>query len=116
MNSAEHEEMPPENAAPAAFQKVGSLTALRTGGNFAVSVSGKRLALFAVGDLVVATQGRCPHAKGPLQEGTITAETLTCPWHGYTFSLETGACDDDPDLLLARYDVRIDGDDILVRV
>ncbi len=114
MNEA-HPDAAPASADTASFQKAGSLRALRSGGNVCVSLEGKRVALFAVGDAVIATEGRCPHAKGPLHEGSITAETLTCPWHGYTFSLQTGTCDDDPDLLLARYDVRIDDDDIYVR-
>jgi nitrite reductase (NADH) small subunit len=39
---------------------------------------------------------------------------LTCPWHGWTFDLRTGTCDEDPDLTLELYPVRIDGDDIVV--
>jgi nitrite reductase (NADH) small subunit len=115
MSDSEHETAPVSDAGSAKFQKVGSLASLRSAGSFGVTIAGRRLAIFAVGHSVVATQGRCPHAKGPLHEGSITAEALTCPWHGYTFSLETGTCDDDPDLLLMRYDVHIDGDDILVR-
>jgi nitrite reductase (NADH) small subunit len=99
-----------------AFHRAGSLSALRNDGNFAAIVAGRRIALFSVDGAVVATQGRCPHAKGPIHEGDITKDTLTCPWHGYTFSLLTGACDDDPDLVLERYEVRIDGDNILVRL
>jgi nitrite reductase/ring-hydroxylating ferredoxin subunit len=115
MSDVEHETPVSAGDTPS-FQRVGSLSALRSGGNFAVTVAGRRVAVFRVDDAVVATQGRCPHAKGPIHEGDVTAGTLTCPWHGYTFSLSTGACDDDPDLILERYEVHIDGDDILVRL
>ena len=98
------------------FRRVGSLAALSRDGNFSTIVEGHRIAVFRVGEQVVATQGFCPHAKGPLHEGDITDETLTCPWHGYTFNLVDGKCDDDPDLVLLRYEVRVDGDDILVRM
>lgn len=33
----------------------------------------------------------CPHAFGPLDESAIDKDgTLTCPWHGYQFNVETG--------------------------
>lgn len=34
----------------------------------------------------------CPHLLGPLPECPAADGTLTCPWHGYRFDLETGAC------------------------
>jgi nitrite reductase (NADH) small subunit len=115
MNEARQETLTPDPGTPS-FQRVGSLSTLRSGGNFAVTVAGCRVAVFGVDGAVVATQGRCPHAKGPIHEGQVSGGTLTCPWHGYTFDLSTGACDDDPDLTLERYEVRVDGDDILVRL
>jgi nitrite reductase (NADH) small subunit len=111
MSAAESET--PHSDAPS-LQRVGSLAALRSGGNFAVTIAGRRVAVFNVDGEVVATQGRCPHAKGPIHEGDVAGRTLTCPWHGYAFNLDTGACDDDPDLVLERYAVQVDGDDILV--
>jgi nitrite reductase (NADH) small subunit len=108
------------DAAPRAeahdFQRAGSLSSLHDNGAFAAIVAGRCVAVFKVGGSVVATQGRCPHARGPIHEGEIVGEMLTCPWHGYTFSLRTGSCDDDPSLSLERYEVRVAGDDILVRV
>jgi nitrite reductase (NADH) small subunit len=108
----------PEPAASNAptLQRVGSLAKLRSSGNFAANVAGRRLAVFSVQGDVVVTPARCPHAKGPIQDGIVEADILTCPWHGYTFNLRTGACDDDPDLVLQRFDVHIVGDDILVNI
>ncbi|MEQ1505076.1 MAG: Rieske 2Fe-2S domain-containing protein, partial [Myxococcota bacterium] len=31
-----------------------------------------------------------PHAGGPLGEGQLDGCTLTCPWHGWSYDLETG--------------------------
>jgi nitrite reductase/ring-hydroxylating ferredoxin subunit len=36
---------------------------------------------------------RCPHAGGPLAQGTIEAGFLVCPWHGREYDLRTGACE-----------------------
>ncbi len=34
----------------------------------------------------------CPHLLGPLQDADLSQGQLTCPWHGYRFSLDNGAC------------------------
>ncbi|MDB5714881.1 MAG: nitrogen-fixing NifU protein [Sphingomonadales bacterium] len=89
---------------------------LRSGKPMKATVEGQKVAIFAVGDDVVATNGRCPHAHGPLHNGEVEGTTLTCPWHGWTFDLRSGVCDEDPELVLERYDVVVEGDDILVRI
>ena len=38
--------------------------------------------------------GMCPHQGGPLNEGLLGENTLTCPWHGCTFELDQGICTD----------------------
>ncbi|MFP5496398.1 Rieske (2Fe-2S) protein [Pseudomonas sp. 32A] len=98
------------------FRRVGSVVALRGGEPVAGIVDGQAVAVFVVQDAVIATAGICPHAEGPLHEGIVEGHLLTCPWHGWQFNLQTGGCEDDPCINLARYEVRIDGDDILVRV
>jgi nitrite reductase/ring-hydroxylating ferredoxin subunit/uncharacterized membrane protein len=40
---------------------------------------------------VVALADRCPHRGGPLHEGEVGENTITCPWHGSRFCLEDGA-------------------------
>lgn len=49
-------------------------------------------ALYTVGDRVVASQSFCPHLEGPLFQGTQSGTEITCPWHGWRFSLEDGRC------------------------
>jgi nitrite reductase (NADH) small subunit len=99
-----------------AFHRAASLAALRSSGSLAATVAGRAVALFAVADAVIATSGRCPHNRGPLHEGDIDGMTLTCPWHGYGFDLRTGACAEDPALVLERFEVHVEGDDVLVRL
>ncbi len=39
----------------------------------------------------VAHSAVCPHLLGPLSEGEIDDEgTITCPWHGYKFDVQSG--------------------------
>ena len=48
-----------------------------------------------------AIAATCPHAGGPLEEGEVSGKTVTCPWHGSSFDLDTGAVINGP----AVYDV-----------
>lgn len=38
-----------------------------------------------------ATQAKCTHRGGPLNEGKLEGSTVTCPWHGAQFNVCTGA-------------------------
>ncbi|MCB2116437.1 MAG: nitrite reductase small subunit NirD [Rhodobacteraceae bacterium] len=44
----------------------------------------------AEGDRLFAISDRCPHKGGPLSEGIVHGDKVTCPLHNWVFSLETG--------------------------
>jgi nitrite reductase/ring-hydroxylating ferredoxin subunit len=95
--------------------RVGSLAAVERGEpTLATLPDGRDVALFLCHGKVVATQGQCPHAQGPISEGWVEEGVLTCPWHGWTFDLDTGACLEDDSVVIHRFQVRIDGDDVSV--
>jgi len=48
-------------------------------------------AVFNVAGSFCATQAKCTHRGGPLNEGTLDGSTVTCPWHGTQFNVCTGA-------------------------
>src|SRR3989442_11809141 len=56
-----------------------------------VNVVGREIAIFNLGDRVLAVDGRCPHKGGPLAEGIVTGDTVVCPLHAWKISLETGS-------------------------
>jgi nitrite reductase/ring-hydroxylating ferredoxin subunit len=41
-------------------------------------------------DVVYALKETCSHAAGPLSEGELKGDTITCPWHFSTFRLSDG--------------------------
>ena len=59
----------------------------------------------------------CPHEGGPLGEGHLEGECVTCPWHNTRFEIKSGKAiegvTDDP---VPTCDVRIEGDDVQVRL
>jgi len=68
------------------------------------------------GDLY-AVQGTCSHEYFELDNGFLTAGTLTCALHLSRFDLENGEPLDPPaELPLAVYEVVIEGDRILIEV
>lgn len=48
-------------------------------------------ALYRVEGRCYATANACPHRGGPLGEGALEAHVVTCPWHGWTWDVRTGA-------------------------
>ncbi len=41
------------------------------------------IALFNIDGHIYALDNTCPLAGGPLGEGSIEGEDVTCPWHGW---------------------------------
>ena len=59
----------------------------------------------------------CPHHGAPLSEGVLCDGRLRCPWHQTVFDAATGNLLDPPSLdRLAHYEVRVEGDDVIVSI
>ena len=56
----------------------------------AVALAGRDLALFNLGDQVLATDNRCPHQGGPLCDGIVTGTAVVCPLHAWKIDLTSG--------------------------
>jgi nitrite reductase/ring-hydroxylating ferredoxin subunit len=61
-----------------------------------VSIPGRDIALFRIGDEVFALDDQCPHKGAPLSAGHVEDGCVTCPFHGWHFDVRTGACADVP--------------------
>jgi nitrite reductase/ring-hydroxylating ferredoxin subunit len=73
------------------FTKVATTGQLPPGKALCVEHAGESVALFNVGGKIYALGDTCTHVGGPLSEGEVEGTTVTCPWHGATFDLATGA-------------------------
>jgi nitrite reductase/ring-hydroxylating ferredoxin subunit len=83
----------------------------------AVDAGGKRIALFNVDGTYHAIDDTCTHEGGPLSEGMLVGEEVTCPWHGAVFNVTSGAVLGPPAPRdVAHYAVRVTGDDIEVEL
>jgi nitrite reductase (NADH) small subunit len=52
---------------------------------------GRPIAVFRTGnDAVFALIDECPHRNGPLSEGIVSGNTVTCPLHNWSIELSNG--------------------------
>jgi 3-phenylpropionate/trans-cinnamate dioxygenase ferredoxin component len=99
------------------FIKVAHLDDLEDGDLMAVEVDGEPVCLAKVEGEVFAFTDNCTHISGPLDEGELDGDVLTCPWHGAQFNVRTGKVLRGPARQdIQTYAVRVDNDDILVSI
>lgn len=76
-----------------------------------------RIALSYSNGVFGAISGTCNHAAGPLGDGTLDGEYVTCPWHHWKYHRVKG--EGEPgyeEECVPRYDVRIEGGRVLVNL
>ncbi len=73
---------------------LGSRLVERAAGNIAVFRTGA--------ESVFALLDRCPHKGGPLSQGIVHGETVTCPLHSWQIDLSSGQAKA-PDVGCARH-------------
>ncbi|MGI0019549.1 MAG: Rieske 2Fe-2S domain-containing protein [Nitrososphaera sp.] len=76
------------------YQKVANKKDLKEGGLLKVEPEGKPIVLAMVGGRVYAIDAVCTHQGGPLEEGNLEGNNLTCPWHYAVFDVRSGNVSD----------------------
>lgn len=72
------------------------------------------IALFRTGPAeVFAASNSCPHKGGPLADGIVHGQKVTCPLHNWVFDLNTGEAQGE-DARIATYPVRIEAGRVLL--
>jgi nitrite reductase/ring-hydroxylating ferredoxin subunit len=98
------------------FIKIASTSDLPAGRAIMVEVSGRTIAVFNVNGALYALDNTCMHRGGPLGEGFVDQNNLTvqCPWHGWVYSLASGASPMDSMAKVETFDVRVEGEDVKI--
>jgi nitrite reductase [NAD(P)H] small subunit len=76
----------------------------------AVLLGDREVALFNLGDRVLATDNTCPHKGGPLCDGIVTGDSVVCPLHAWRVNLESGCVERGPagkDHCVSTYPTRV---------
>jgi nitrite reductase/ring-hydroxylating ferredoxin subunit len=98
------------------FVKMATLDELPPGSAKEVEHEGRIYAIFNVGGTLQVLDGICPHQGGPLAEGLVEGTIVTCPWHGWQFDLQSGTMPTGSRIKQAVFEVKIEGQDVLVAV
>jgi nitrite reductase/ring-hydroxylating ferredoxin subunit len=79
-------------------------------------VNGERILIANVGGELFAMRATCNHMAGPLDEGTLEGNVVTCPLHGSKWDVKTGSLVEFVRPLPPEqtYVVTVKGDEILV--
>jgi nitrite reductase (NADH) small subunit len=56
----------------------------------------------------------CLHRGGPLGQGMIEGSKVVCPWHGWAWDTKTGAAEQNPNMKVAVYPLKIENGDVLI--
>jgi len=72
-----------------------------------ITVSDNEVLLSRFGEKVTCYQNSCAHMGMPLDMGSVENGVLTCPHHGFEFSLESGECHTAPEVQLHTHGVRV---------
>jgi nitrite reductase/ring-hydroxylating ferredoxin subunit len=77
-------------------------------------VDGKNIALANVGGTIYAIDNVCLHRGGPLGQGVLAGNVVTCPWHGWEYDVTSGKITQNPAVGVNCYKVEVRGEDIFV--
>ena len=87
------------------------------GAGIGVTVQGREVALFRIGDAVFATDAFCTHGQARLCEGFIEGGEVECPLHQGRFDLHSGAATCAPATEAVKtFPVRIEGGRVFVSI
>lgn len=82
-----------------------------------VQAGGQGIAILNIGGSYYAIENTCPHRGGPLSEGAIAGDEVTCPWHGSRFNIKTGVVITPPARQgVKSFPVRTAGEDVEVEI
>jgi len=99
-----------------AFVCVAKATDLAPGQIREIQLQGTTIAVANVGGQFHAISNTCLHRGGPLGQGSLQGNVVTCPWHGWSFDVTSGRVSGSQTAGVACYPVELRGGDVYVDV
>lgn len=79
-------------------------------------VGDREIAVFLSGGQYYALDDYCPHMGESLGRGQVRDGAVVCDRHLWAFNLHDGSCADVPTLKAQTFEVRVQGEEVQVRV
>src|SRR5436309_15566504 len=98
------------------FVTVARVGEIPDGQGQAFAVSGLMVTVFNEGGKFSAIDDFCPHMGASLAGGYLEAGIVTCPWHAWRFCIHDGKWCDNPKVKIDAFEVRLEGEDVQVKV
>jgi NAD(P)H-dependent nitrite reductase small subunit len=98
------------------FMRVAKISEISPGKSKLIDVEGRPIAIYNAGGTFYATDNYCPHKGGPLHEGVLMGNMVICPWHSWTFDVTNGKCLTNPIAKVSCFQIKVEGDDLLLEV
>ena len=98
------------------FVTVARVGDIPSGKGKQVTVHERWVGLFNLNGEYHALDNICLHRGGPLGQGQIHEGRVVCPFHLWEFDCRTGEYEYDPAKRVASYEVKLEGDEILLQV
>jgi nitrite reductase/ring-hydroxylating ferredoxin subunit/multimeric flavodoxin WrbA len=116
MNEDEDEKIDISNSS---YRYVGLTSDIQKGSSESFSIKTEEgqnieIAIFNLDGTYYAISNSCIHKGGPLSKGFLDGDIVTCPWHGWKYSLKTGKSPHKGGDSVNSYPVKIIGDKIYV--
>lgn len=89
---------------------------IRPGKSKVVEVGGRSIAIFNLEGRYYAIENVCPHRAGPVGEGELEGEIVTCPWHGWQFDIRTGVSPHNPAAKVNIYPVVVEAGELKLSI
>lgn len=100
-----------------AFLKAAKVSEIPPGRSKVVEVGDEDVAVCNVEGKIYVIANVCTHDDGPLGDGYLLGDEIECPRHGARFNVRTGEVRTLPAIVpVPVFEVKIEGDDILVDV
>ncbi|MDQ1411091.1 MAG: nitrite reductase small subunit [Acidobacteriaceae bacterium] len=99
-----------------AFVRVAKATDIAPGQIREIRLEGTTIALANVGCQFHAINNTCIHRGGPLGQGLLQGNVVTCPWHGWSFDVFSGKVHHSQSVGVACYAVELRGEDVYVDI
>ncbi len=100
------------------FYRVATVSEIPPRTGKTVTAGDSDIALFNVDGVYRAVNDFCPHRGASLGEGFLdpSGTKVLCPFHLFDFCLLTGASETAPSMKISTYEVKVEGDEIFVRI
>jgi nitrite reductase (NADH) small subunit/3-phenylpropionate/trans-cinnamate dioxygenase ferredoxin subunit len=105
-----------DSVAASDFVTVAKVGDIPDGEGRAFAVNGRMVAVFNEQGKYSSIDDFCPHMGASLAGGYLENGIVTCPWHAWRFGIHDGRWCDNPKIKVDSFEVRVQGNDIQVRV